>query len=146
MRKSLTLLLALTFILVLAACGSDGKEEAKEETKTFVDEFGESEITITFVGDKLISQTTKVELPYEVLDIETKEEAEEVFSGEGEMEEIKGFTTTNEFTESSVVMQTEMVVDEIEEEDKAMFEFNDENEMSVEKIIKELEEAGYTEK
>lgn len=148
MRKIVTGLLVLIFMLALAACSFN----TKVETKTFIHEAENIEISFTHEDDKVITQTTKVEIPFALLQIETKEEAEELLQAEGEIEDdIKGFTRKTEVTEESLVMEATIVVKELENEEAAwaaglIGEFNDEKEISLSEAVEEVKEGGFTEK
>src|SRR5690625_5887976 len=79
MNKHLKRLLFLSLVLLISACSIWEKEEA---TRTFYIEEGGIELTLvyTYRGDEVLKQSTETIIEYETFDLETKDEAEEVFS------------------------------------------------------------------
>lgn len=86
-------------ILLISACG------AKTETRTFTSEKDgiQTEMVYTFVGDKVIEQSTLNVLPYTALGVTTQEEAQAIIEPiSKQYQGIEGLVETVEYGESSL--------------------------------------------
>ncbi len=74
MKKILNVLLALSLIFTLVACGGSVQTKTFVASKNGVD----LEVTYTFSGDRVLKQTANNKIPYSALGVTTKEEAKAI--------------------------------------------------------------------
>ncbi|WP_086349657.1 DUF1307 domain-containing protein [Candidatus Enterococcus clewellii] len=110
-RNWLLGLMLLVVCLMVAACSSGGSTSSKKEKKddglsTTVFEADLdgviTEMTYTHKGDKVVKQESHSVLKYETLGIESKEEAEEMFSFVKDEYDIEGVTYKSEFSDTEM--------------------------------------------
>lgn len=104
----------LVVCLVAAACSSGESDSVKKESKskdsgltTSVFEADlngvKTEMTYTHKGDKVVKQETYSVVDYDALGIETKEEAEEMFSFVKDEYDIEGVTYKSEYKDTEMI-------------------------------------------
>lgn len=102
----------LVVCLVVAACSSGESGSVKKESKdsgltTSVFEADlngvKTEMTYTHKGDKVVKQETYSIVDYDALGIETKEEAEEMFSFVKDEYDIEGVTYKSEYKDTEMI-------------------------------------------
>lgn len=142
------LLFLLTAILSLAACGS-------EETVTLQgSEFGvDMEVTIDAKDDEITKQTVQSEIPYSVIGVASKEEAEsmdEMLQAEFEpFEDIDGIEFSLDYEEEQLtqIVSVDLTVADIDEinsiPDASFPEPEDDEYLSLEETVQLFEDEGF---
>lgn len=118
-----------------------------------------NEITINYLEDKIISQNQRVEIEYSELDISDKKEAEDLFTKLNEPYiELKGITITTQFKKYKMIIETNVIVEELDLEEleenegfignnPALFNrYLSKNPFSLKAAEYKLIELGFTEK
>lgn len=149
-KKGIGIILAIALALVLAACGSKDLEETVFESE----QMGiQSTITYFHDGDKVKKQTAENIVPYEVIGVTEKEDAQAIFDPEAEkFQDVDGIKHEIEYTDTEAIEKLEVDYADLDF-DKA----NDlpgmtfdgdakENGVSLEKSSEMLKNQGFTEK
>lgn len=148
MKKNLASFFLVTLLFALVGCGGT------TETATFEKE--ESGSTVRFVytykGDKVLSQTSEVTLPYSALGVTTKEEAQTIMESvdASAYEGITGLTYSIEYTDTDLVEKTTVDYETVNVSDIAglpgmNYSGNISNSISMEQSRELLVSQGYTE-
>lgn len=104
MKKNLTGLVFLILAMVLVGCS------ASTETATFVMDQGgmTSKLVYTYQGDKVLTESAETIMPYSMLGVTTKEEAQTIFeqaSPSSVYEGIEGMTYSVEYGADSLTQK-----------------------------------------
>lgn len=147
MKRIGLLFLVLSISLILVACGS------KEETVTLEGEENGAVSTITYKaeGDKVTEQSTKNELPYEVMGVSNAEEAEALLADTvAGFEGIEGLTYEMDYQDDVAVEQLTVDyekadMDEISNLMGSSFEGDVSEGISLKNSVEMLKEQGFEE-
>lgn len=146
MKKLLGLFSVIILTLVLTACGASDEET----TRTFKSEEDgmSSEITFTFKGDKVIKLSSENLIPYDMIGISSKEEAQEIF--EFDSEEATGLTRESIFTDSEYIEKATVNLEEFDKnKSDELYEFflvlDADNNIDFDKTEADLNEYGFKE-
>jgi len=146
MRRVSILLMALFLFLFLAACGQSKKVYELEESGV------QSTVTFKHKDDEITEQTSESIIPYDMLGVSSKEEAEGIFDLMGdEMDNLSGISFDIKYKKDELIQK--VVVDYEKADFGEMFDFasmftNEElgQTTSMEEMDKMLKDQGYQEK
>lgn len=146
MRKILSMLFIVCLAVLLSACGGHSTKVFEAEEEGFV-----VKISFKYKSDKVIEQTTENTLPYDVLGIPSKVEAEEFFGGFAkQFEGIEGIThemtyNDDEVSEYLLINYDKVSYDEVKDLPGMLFEGDFEDGVSMERTEKLLKDQGFEE-
>jgi len=148
-KNRVFILIVSCVLLVLSACGSEDVETREFE----IEEDGVvSTMTFYHQGDEVVKQTTENILPYENINVDSKEEAKALLDSEVEkMQGVEGVSDDINYGDSEATETLEIDYEHIDA-DKAKelpgmtFDGDIEEGISMEKSAELLLEQGYQEK
>lgn len=147
-KKGIGLLVILSIVCVLAACGSKEVEERVFE----LEEMGiVTTMTYTYQGDKVLKQKAENIIPYASLGVTSQEEAEEILDPQvEELQGIDGVSEEVEYKEGEALETLEIDYenldhDKIEKIPGLNISGNIKNGISMEKSAEALLNQGYEE-
>lgn len=151
MKKNLASFFLVTLLFALVGCAGG---TTATETATFEKEQSGTTIRLvyTYQGDKVLSQTSEITLPYSALGVTTKEEAQTIMEsvGASAYEGITGLTHSIEYTDTDLVEKTTVDYETVNVSDIAGlpdmdYSGNISNSISMEQSRELLVSQGYTE-